>query len=908
MSGFFVKPCNADDQVGVKANTPIDGDGTSNRPLELNVPALAGLLVDGKTTTVVNGKIMAAGGNGQIINNTVAAASDNTLNGDGTAAAPLSVNPDAFVDGTTIRVQNGKLQAVPQPAAATQTDAVTITGNGTTAAPLAVNVNALADGNTIRVQNGKLQAVPQPATATETDTTINGDGTAGRPLGVNVATLVDGNTTVVEGGKIKVNFPEDKQGVTDAELQGSNIVLKNSAGGVVRSLNISDLIPAAASDRFLKAVRYDQANQNFVFTVGDNKGAEHDQTIQVPAGDLIPVTVGDGITGKGTAAEPLKVRHDNTLTIKNGELSVVPQDKDCTQVISIDAFARDGKKGFECFIADYRTTIGLPMVFPSTDSEQEATTQLYPDRRNIYSGYKIGTADGSIIYVYENTTDGRAIGWSRTYQGNSASKWVRETALIPPTGGGIAAVNAQAPITGSGTTGSPLRLDQSVLAANLADGTTLQAVNGKLKVLGQQAAPAGDIAKIGAKVTGIGESATAQGVYLGNNLYHVTGTTPVQGFSNAGNVAVNTTAAGTPVFTPLAKAPVKAPLAGEIVNGKPGYEVSDLTAGLSDVRYTGAAPEGVPNPVYPALPVAFRAKPASYTAATDVADAFVAGVKPADAASVAANADYSFYVRIPTTAPYGVHNGGNVPVPPPVTPPPPPPVTPPQGDTKPQHGIADADTVFSFANAVAGKEWAVSDDGKVVISTDDSIARKGKNWAGLVVDSDKGKAVHTQIADETKGYIGVFADMDAFNITPDKKVTVFLPFRIDGIGNRVIGQVLDGLNGSDATKAGKANFVVKYLTHTGEFDVPATGRVGRTLNGKAIDANTRLVKNQWYIATVEFTGETVTAFRLGAPAGGNGGLSATYGPGMRVVENISDGDKQAYLNQLAAQYGVQLQP
>lgn len=124
--------------------------------------------------------------------------------------------------------------------------------------------------------------------------------------------------------------------------------------------------------------------------------------------------------------------------------------------------------------------------------------------------------------MYENTTDGRAIGWSRTYQGATASKWVRETALIPPTGGGIAAVNAQAPITGSGTTGSPLRLDQAVLAANMADGTTLQAVNGKLKVIGQAApAPAGDIAKIGAKVTGIGESATAQGVYLGNGLYHV---------------------------------------------------------------------------------------------------------------------------------------------------------------------------------------------------------------------------------------------------------------------------------------------------------------------------------------------------------------------------------------------------
>lgn len=907
MSGFFVKPCNADDQVGVKANTPIDGDGTSNRPLEVNVPALAGLLVDGKTTTVVNGKIMANGGNGQIINNTVAAASDNTLNGDGTAAAPLGVNVNALVDGSTIRVENGKLQAVPQPATATQTDATTIIGNGTAAAPLAVNVNALADGNTIRVENGKLHAIPQPATATQTDATMSGDGTAGRPLGVNVATLVDGNTTIVDGGKIKVNFPEDKQGVTDAELQGTNIVLKNSAGGVVRSLNISDLIPAAASDRFLKNVRYDQVNQKFVFTVGDNKGSEHDQTIEVPAGDLIPVTVGDGITGKGTSTEPLKVRHDNTLTIKNGELSVVPQDKDCTQVISIDAFARDGKKGFECFIADYRTTIGLPMVFPSTASEQDATTQVYPDRRNIYSGYKIGTADGSIIYVYENTTDGRAIGWSRTYQGTTSSKWVRETALIPPTGGGLAAVNAQAPIVGAGTTGAPLRLDQSVLAANLADGTTLQAVNGKLKVLGQQAAPAGDIAKIGAKVTGIGESATAQGVYLGNGLYHVTGTTPVTGFANTGNVAVNTTAAGTPVFTPLAKAPVKAPLVGQIVNSKQGYEVSGLTAGLSDVRYTGTAPEGVPTPVYPALPVAFRAKPASYAATTEVADAYVAGVKKEDAAKLTANADYSFYVRIPATAPYGVHKGDNVPVPPP--PPPPPPVDPvPPPVEKPQPGVAGADTKFSFTNAVVGKEWATSDDGKVVIYTDDSIARKGKNWTGLVVDSDKGKAVRTQIADEAKGYIGVFADMDAFNITPDKKVTVFLPFRIDGIGNRVIGQVVAGLNGNDATAAGKASFVINHRAADGNFDVPATGRAGRTINGKTPDANTRLVKNQWYIATVEFTGETVTAFRLGAPAGGNGGLSATYGPGMRVVENISDADKQAYLNQLAAEYGVQLQP
>lgn len=906
MSGFFVKPCNADDQVGVKANTPIDGDGTSNRPLEVNVPALAGMLVDGKTTTVVGGKIMSTGGNGQIINNTVAAKSDATLKGDGTDASPLGVNTDALVDGQTIRSVNGKLQAVPQPATATQTDAVTITGNGTAVSPLMVNVNALADGNTIRVQNGKLEAVPQPATVTQTDTSLNGDGTAARPLGVNVATLVDGSTTVVQGGKIKVNFPEDKQGVTDAELQGTNIVLKNAAGGVVRSLNISDLIPAAASDRFLKGVRYDQVGQKFVFTVGDNTGSDHDQTLEVPAGDLIPVTAGDGIAGKGTAAEPLKVRHDATLTIKNGELSVVPQDKDCTQVISIDAFARDGKKGFECFIADYRTTIGLPMVFPSTDSEQDATTQVYPDRRNIYSGYKIGTADGSIIFVYENTADGRSIGWSRTYQGATASKWVRETALIPPTGGGLAAVNAQAPIMGAGTTGAPLRLDQAVLAANLADGATLQAVNGKLKVVAGPAAPTGDIAKIGAKVTGIGESATAQGVYMGNNLYHVTGTSDVTGFTNAGNVAVSTTTAGAPVFTPLAKAAVKAPLIGQIANNKPEYEVFDVAANLTNIKYTGTAPEGVPTPAYPALPVAFRTQPAAYTAATEVADAFVAGVKQADAAKLTANADYSFYIRIPATAPYGAHKDGNVPpAPPPVDPPI---VQPPQGGEKPQHSVADADTKFGFANAVTGQEWALSDDGKVVISTDDSIARKGKNWTGLVVDSDKGKAVRTQIADEAKGYVGVFADMDAFNITPDKKVTVFLPFRIDGAGTRPVMTVLVGLNGNDATAAGKASLAVNHLTHTGDFDIPASSRAGRTINGKAIDANTRLSKDQWYIATIDFTGQTVTSIRLGAPAGGNGGLSATFGSGMRIVENMEEADKQAYLKQLAAQYGVQLQP
>lgn len=368
------------------------------------------------------------------------------------------------------------------------------------------------------------------------------------------------------------------------------------------------------------------------------------------------------------------------------------------------------------------------------------------------------------------------------------------------------------------------------------------------------------------------------------------------------------------MFTPLAKAPVKAPLVGQIVNSKSGYEVSDLTASLSDVRYTGTAPEGVPSPAYPALPVAFRAKPASYAAATEVADALVAGVKPADAASVAANADYSFYVRIPDTAPYGVHRGGNeVPPSPPSPPlPPSPPVDPidpvPPGGEKPQPGVAGADTKFNFVNAVAGKEWATSDDGKVVISTDDSISRKGKNWTGLVVDSDKGKAVRTQIADEARSYFGVFADIDSFNITPDKKVTVFLPFRIDGIGNRVIGQVLDGLNGSDAVKAAKASLAVKHLPATDDFEIPATARAGRTIDGKALDANTRLVKNKWYIAAVDFTGETVTAFRLGAPAGGNGGLSATYGPGMRVVENMSDADKQAYLKQLAAQYGVQLQP
>lgn len=469
MSGFLIKPCNVVDPAVVRANTPIDGDGTSLSPLSINTQALAGQLVDGVTTTVVNGKIQAAagtGGAGGVINNTIAANVSSPLTGNGTAASPIGVNTTALasqlatqlVDGNTITVNaQGKLQSHATGGTgnttntvAAVTDATTITGNGTTANPLKVNPQSLVDGSTITVNaQGKLQSNATgtggtTTVAASTNSTLSGNGTVASPLGVNVASLVDGSTTTATAaGKIAVN--------PQAIVDGSTITV--NAQGKLQS------------------------------TATGTGG-----TTTVAANVSAP------LTGNGTSASPITVdvtalatqlADGTSVVVQGGKLKAVAPAQECVAVTDINTFAAEKTPGFTCFTASYRTTIGLPVDFPSTDITQESTTAVDTARNNVYSGYKIKTADGAIIYVYENNATGdTAAGWSKTWSGTAASKWMRETAIVPAQAQGLQEVTVNAPLTGKGTAVAPLGVDYSAIAQGIM--TMLQAnlTTGKLELTG----------------------------------------------------------------------------------------------------------------------------------------------------------------------------------------------------------------------------------------------------------------------------------------------------------------------------------------------------------------------------------------------------------------------------------------
>ena len=471
MSGFLIKPCNVVEPAVVRANTPIDGDGTSLSPLSINTQALAGQLVDGVTTTVVNGKIQAAagtGGAGGVINNTIAASVSSPLTGNGTAANPIGVNTTALasqlatqlVDGSTITVNaQGKLQShatggtgnITNTVAAV-TDAATITGNGTTTNPLKVNPQALVDGSTITVNaQGKLQSNATgtggtTTVAASTNSTLSGNGTVASPLGVNVASLVDGGTTTATAaGKIAVN-PQALVDGSTITVNAQGKLQSNATGGTVNTTN------------------------------------------------TVAASVSAPLTGNGTSASPITVdvtalatqlADGTSVVVQGGKLKAVAPSQECVAVTDINTFAAEKTPGFTCFTASYRTTIGLPVDFPSPAITQESTTAVDASRNNVYSGYKIKTADGAIIYVYENNATGdTAAGWSKTWSGTAASKWMRETAIVPAQAQGLQEVTVNAPLTGKGTAVAPLGVDYRAIAQSIM--TMLQAnlTTGKLELTG----------------------------------------------------------------------------------------------------------------------------------------------------------------------------------------------------------------------------------------------------------------------------------------------------------------------------------------------------------------------------------------------------------------------------------------
>lgn len=126
--------------------------------------------------------------------------------------------------------------------------------------------------------------------------------------------------TDTNGGQHSVELeatPEVPVAYKDAQLAGSTLTFTDTAGNT-HDVNLASLVPASKADRFLSNVQYDPVAKKLTFTTSAT--GEADSTFEVNVADLLPVTVGDGLTGNGTASSPVKV---NAAALKGSGIKVV---------------------------------------------------------------------------------------------------------------------------------------------------------------------------------------------------------------------------------------------------------------------------------------------------------------------------------------------------------------------------------------------------------------------------------------------------------------------------------------------------------------------------------------------------------------------------------------------------------
>lgn len=102
--------------------------------------------------------------------------------------------------------------------------------------------------------------------------------------------------------KIKVAL-----GVKAGNLEGTNLELTLENGEKV-SIDLASLIPASKMDTFLKSVTLE--GDKLKFTTGATDATDGDQTIEVPVGDLLKSTTGNGLEGDGSTGAKLAIKID----------------------------------------------------------------------------------------------------------------------------------------------------------------------------------------------------------------------------------------------------------------------------------------------------------------------------------------------------------------------------------------------------------------------------------------------------------------------------------------------------------------------------------------------------------------------------------------------------------------------
>ena len=114
--------------------------------------------------------------------------------------------------------------------------------------------------------------------------------------------------------KDSVLQPLKDAGIESGTLNGSTLELTKADGNKI-NIPLANLVPAAKADKFLKGVTYNTDTKKLVFTVGNDLDATT-ETVEVSVADLLPVTVGNGLEGDGTTANPIRLKTPTNGVLK----------------------------------------------------------------------------------------------------------------------------------------------------------------------------------------------------------------------------------------------------------------------------------------------------------------------------------------------------------------------------------------------------------------------------------------------------------------------------------------------------------------------------------------------------------------------------------------------------------------
>ena len=333
-SGTTANPLVAIPQTPVVVtSSPIVGNGTLANPIDINiVSAIAEISAAGGVPVVHNTSML---GNGTTASPLAVdwtqqpalnVQHDGTMTGQGTAGNPLSVN---WATAPAINVQHdgtmtgsgtaGSPLSVVPAALASQipVSAITpITGNGTLASPLTVDTPALipalnnkvtvvTDGVTITgagIVGNPLVAIPAPATTVVAASPLTGNGSIATPLDVNIASLI---AEISAAGGVPVAH--------DGSMLGMGTTLSplsvNWANMPALSVQHDTSMTGQGTAGNPLSVDWSQApaiNVNHDGTmIGSGTLASPLSVNTTALANLVPVTVGAGLTGNGTTASPI---------------------------------------------------------------------------------------------------------------------------------------------------------------------------------------------------------------------------------------------------------------------------------------------------------------------------------------------------------------------------------------------------------------------------------------------------------------------------------------------------------------------------------------------------------------------------------------------------------------------------